>query len=462
MWVSPLAEVEDLNDETLTALPRPKIRAFKIAANTWQEYSIDPRSWTPPIMRNVERILETAAKHKLVVHFHTGYLPGADPLQFEAFMNEYGSLATYQLVHLGEAIAPALRLRLLDDTAADPLADEEPVLAVLTAASVRGLIAPGARTGQRLRRVLKDPATGVRTAPLCFASRGFSLHAARRIAGPDRRGLERLCRYVARPALASGRLRLLASQRLCFALKTPWSDGTSHLLLSPMELLEKLAALVPPPRLHLLRYHGVLAPRARDRGRGRIVLAKPVAEPSAADGDASAPSCAHPPGVGGPAGPGVWRRPQPMRSRWRAPEDHRRPDRSDLDPDLSGGGRAAGGAPAEGPAAAAVRVRGLTSPPFAPGAVSRREECVLNGLIEYRIGPATGPQTTKPYCEPCQRTCKRSSASLPCPLGVFGALTRGPKRCLILPILRKTEENDPYMVTSGGWPQDAKITVKSD
>ncbi len=51
-----------------------------------------------------------------------------------------------------------------------------------------------------------------------------------------------------------------------------------------------LAALVPPPRLHLLRYHGVLAPRARDRGR--IVPAKPVAEP-AADGDTSAPPCTH-------------------------------------------------------------------------------------------------------------------------------------------------------------------------
>ena len=180
---------------------------------------------------------------------------------------------------------------LLDDTAADPLADEEPVLAALTAASVRGLIATGARTGQRLRRVLKDAATGVRTAPLCFASRGFSLHAATRIAGPDRRGLERLCRYVARPALASGRLRLLASQRLCFALKTPWSDGTRPLLLSPMELLAKRAALVPPPRFHLLRYHGVLAPRAR--ARERIVPAQPVAEPSAADGSASAASCGH-------------------------------------------------------------------------------------------------------------------------------------------------------------------------
>ena len=46
-----------------------------------------------------------------------------------------------------------------------------------------------------------------------------------------------------------------------------------------MELLEKLAALVPPPRFHLLRYPGVLAPRARDRGR--IVPAKPVEESTA-------------------------------------------------------------------------------------------------------------------------------------------------------------------------------------
>ncbi len=100
---------------------------------------------------------------------------------------------------------------LVDDTAAAPLAAEESVLAALTAASVRGLIATGARAGQRLRRALKDPATGVRTAPLCFASRGFSLHAATRIAGPDRRGLERLCRYVARPPLASGVWRGVSS-----------------------------------------------------------------------------------------------------------------------------------------------------------------------------------------------------------------------------------------------------------
>ena len=58
-----------------------------------------------------------------------------------------------------------------------------------------------------------------------------------------------------------------------------------------MELLEKLAALVPPPRFYLLRYHGVLAPRARDRGR--IVPTKPVEESTAADRASSAPPCGH-------------------------------------------------------------------------------------------------------------------------------------------------------------------------
>ena len=164
--------------------------------------------------------------------------------------------------------------------------------------------------------------------------RGFSLHAATRIAGPDRRGLERLCRYVARPALAGGRLRLVDADPLSFALKTPWSDGTRPLLLSPMELLEKLAALVPPPRFHLLRYHGVLAPRAR--ARDRIVPAK--AGWRAGGGRRLDERCGLRPStaLGDPAGAGVFLRPQRMRGLWPAPSDRRRPDRSDLDPDLSG------------------------------------------------------------------------------------------------------------------------------
>ena len=48
-------------------------------------------------------------------------------------------------------------------------------------------------------------------------------------------------------------------------LKTPWRDGTTHLVLSPLEFMQRLAALVPRPRLHLIRFHGVLAPNAKLR-----------------------------------------------------------------------------------------------------------------------------------------------------------------------------------------------------
>jgi len=48
-------------------------------------------------------------------------------------------------------------------------------------------------------------------------------------------------------------------------LKTPWRDGTSHIALQPVELLEKLAALIPRPYVNLIVYHGVLAPNAKWR-----------------------------------------------------------------------------------------------------------------------------------------------------------------------------------------------------
>lgn len=67
---------------------------------------------------------------------------------------------------------------------------------------------------------------------------------------------------MARPPVAAGRLRLVDPPSLIFSLKSPWADGTTSLLLSPHELIEKLAALVPPPRLNLIRYRGVLAPVA--------------------------------------------------------------------------------------------------------------------------------------------------------------------------------------------------------
>ncbi|MDP6700364.1 MAG: transposase [Candidatus Latescibacteria bacterium] len=157
----------------------------------------------------------------------------------------------------------------LDSTEADALAAESPLLSALSSASVQGQLATGPRAGCRVRRLLSDPRAGQRSGRLCFSAWGFSLHAATRLEAEDRLGLERLCRYLLRPPLAGGRLRFIDADHLRFRLKTPWSDGTTHLVLSPLERIEKLAALVTPPRLNLVRYHGVLAPNA---GFRRLVV----------------------------------------------------------------------------------------------------------------------------------------------------------------------------------------------
>jgi hypothetical protein len=90
-------------------------------------------------------------------------------------------------------------------------------------------------------------------------------HAAVRVQAHERKRLEQLCRYITRPALADERVQLNAAGQVERKLKTPWRDGTTHLVMSPLEFMQRLAALVPRPRLHLIRFHGVLAPNAKLR-----------------------------------------------------------------------------------------------------------------------------------------------------------------------------------------------------
>ncbi len=82
---------------------------------------------------------------------------------------------------------------------------------------------------------------------------GFSLHAGVDIAPQQREKLERLCRYVSRPPVASERLARGATGQVRYTLKTPYRDGTTHVVLGPLELMARLEALVPPPRMHLTR-----------------------------------------------------------------------------------------------------------------------------------------------------------------------------------------------------------------
>ena len=90
---------------------------------------------------------------------------------------------------------------------------------------------------------------------------GFSLNGQVKIEASDRKGLERLLRYCARPIFSGERLSWKEEdEQLIYQLPKPSYDGQTQLQLTPGEFLDRIAALIPQPRKHRQRYHGVLAP----------------------------------------------------------------------------------------------------------------------------------------------------------------------------------------------------------
>src|SRR5262245_2725212 len=152
----------------------------------------------------------------------------------------------------------------------DPLRDDAPELARTLAASVQQRLAFGERAGQRVRRLGAGfghaGEAPTLTGPRCASVQGFSLHANTQVPAHRRDQLERLIRYTARGAVSLERLIQDAHGDLVYTFTHPWSDGTTGIHLSPLELLEKLAALVPLPRMHLVRYGGCLASHSQLRG----------------------------------------------------------------------------------------------------------------------------------------------------------------------------------------------------
>jgi len=82
---------------------------------------------------------------------------------------------------------------------------------------------------------------------------GFSLHAGVAAKARERDKLERLCRYITRPAVSEKRLSLTAHGKVRYELKTPYRDGTTHVIFEPLDFIARLAALVPKPRVNLTR-----------------------------------------------------------------------------------------------------------------------------------------------------------------------------------------------------------------
>jgi len=143
--------------------------------------------------------------------------------------------------------------------AADRLQADQPVLASCYGASAGDVQLLGDEPGQRTRKAFGP----VRVQELSTGSvaevGGVNVHTGPAIDGRDRRRLEQLCRYMARPPLCQDRLAKNADGKLTYSLKKAWKDGTKGILLDPLDLLARLCAIIPPPRFHLIHYHGAFS-----------------------------------------------------------------------------------------------------------------------------------------------------------------------------------------------------------
>jgi hypothetical protein len=147
-------------------------------------------------------------------------------------------------------------------------ADDEVPMDHLLGSSITYRIAIGPQQGRKVFALQTLPECG--DEPLASAMgkvAGFSLHAGVAARGNERDKLERLCRYIARPAVATQRLSLTRNGQVRYELKTPWRNGTTHVIFEPLDFISRLVALVPKPRVNLTRFHGVFAPNSKYRAR---------------------------------------------------------------------------------------------------------------------------------------------------------------------------------------------------
>jgi hypothetical protein len=158
--------------------------------------------------------------------------------------------------------------------------DDEPE-AALCASAVSGREPPA---GPQWLRGLSPPLPSALAydKPLCASLDGFTLHAATRAGAHHAAAREALLRYVLRPPIAQERVELQQDGLVRLSLKRAFADGTVAVDMDPLSLLCRLAASVPPPRFHTVKYAGVLASASPWRMRIGPQPAKPE-EPAKAN-----------------------------------------------------------------------------------------------------------------------------------------------------------------------------------
>jgi len=124
-------------------------------------------------------------------------------------------------------------------------AGSDDAMDALRMSSITYRIATGKHAGRKVATLQTLPADADALQGDAGQVGGFSLHAGVAAQAHERDKLERLCRYIARPAIAERRLSISPQGRVRYELKTPWKNGTTHVEFEPIDFIAKLAALVP-------------------------------------------------------------------------------------------------------------------------------------------------------------------------------------------------------------------------
>jgi hypothetical protein len=204
------------------------------------------------------------------VHFHSLVLDGV----YEGSKFRFATAPTAQdLQELVERVARKIIRRVKrsgyevdpeEGMGGEAHEEEATVFDGVQAASIRGLALLSSPPGglRRVRLLGKKEYEPDPPGRDCGQAMGFSVHAGVRMGGTNRAGLAQVCRYILRPPFSAERLEVDERGQVVYRMRKPRRDGATHLIMEPVEFMEKLAALVPPPRAHLVHYHGVLGPNS--------------------------------------------------------------------------------------------------------------------------------------------------------------------------------------------------------
>jgi hypothetical protein len=249
----------------LTFRPDLVQRALAIVVRRLQAYYRKKTSGQTGLVTAIQRF---GSSLNLNVHFHILALDGGyyhddqGRLQFRASRPPRQDELARMVQDIGRRLE-----RLVNRAEADDEPDPHRQLQLL-AATGGDVTDPAHRPPRRF-----EPSRRIRRYEASYGY--FSLEAGSRTGAQDRRGLERLCRYILRPAVALSRLGIDREDRVVLTLRHPWRDGTTALRFEGgdyvNDFVARLAALVPPRGQHTVRYHGVLAPASPLRRKVVVV-----------------------------------------------------------------------------------------------------------------------------------------------------------------------------------------------